>query len=476
MAALGTSTGIPQPAGVKRQKSTMAPFPKPKTKASKPPKPGSGKRKLTPQQVKELSANPSTRTKVPTSQLSPKLRAEREFNKAPVTPGSSLTNKQLNTAANAYATQQYAPQEAAAKGNVTSAQNAITNTSGWYDDYQKRLEAHRANVEQSGRDQLTAAQGLIGAAKGLDASTAPAGMSGENQQVAANAGNVRSTALGSWGTYGQAIAGANDRYASNLANVVAPGQKLSAMSSATQNAGKAQDQLNALMAQKAAAKTTYKRDQIATEIKNLLSAQALGLDVQKEQFDQALETAKLGNDVAKTKAATKTAARAKGQTVNQWGYSNAEWLKMPASQRQQIIKQQKIDNRSPSKPAAGTKPKPTKPVKTPSQQADIVGNIKTIRDKVTFYAAQGWDTPAIRAYLIGTGVDGDNKRSPKTYSAADVNVGINWAKPSMGYASPTDVKYLHGLGINLKHWGIPYTKPKASPVVGSGGSGKADTQ
>lgn len=459
MAALGTSTGIPQPAGVKRQKSTMAPFPKPKTKASKPPKPGSGKRKLTPQQVKELSANPSTRTKVPTSQLSPKLRAEREFNKAPVTPGSSLTNKQLNTAANAYATQQYAPQEAAAKGNVTSAQNAITNTSGWYDDYQKRLEAHRANVEQSGRDQLTAAQGLIGAAKGLDASTAPAGMSGENQQVAANAGNVRSTALGSWGTYGQAIAGANDRYASNLANVVAPGQKLSAMSSATQNAGKAQDQLNALMAQKAAAKTTYKRDQVATEIKNLLSAQALGLDVQKEQFDQALETAKLGNDVAKTKAATKTAAKAKGQTVNQWGYSNAEWLKMPASQRQQIIKQQKADNRAPAKAPAGTK---SKPALNGKQQAERAGQIKAGASTAAGMMKAGWKPPQVRQFLLGNTPDGNGNyvRSPFK-SMDDINVVMDLATPSKGYVSPANVKYLHSLGINLQKHGLRY-KPKGA--------------
>lgn len=163
---------------------------------------------FTPQRVAKLVRNPGDRAKVPTRLLPEKYRKIREMNarlNAPVTAGSSMTNRDLSHLTSDAVTQRYGQRDLA-ETKALADQRAMNNAQqGWYAEYVKQLQAHAQNFQAQQPIQFA---GMPGA-------------SADQQAAITNRVN-------SWQGQAGIVNQANAAQASNLANVVGPGLKIQA--------------------------------------------------------------------------------------------------------------------------------------------------------------------------------------------------------------------------------------------------------
>ena len=232
---------------------------KPASKKKPAGKPLAQRLAASPALVKKYQSDPGLRSKYLKGglekYLTPAQKKTRAVNvrlNAPIAPGSSTTERDLAHEAQAATTVRYGPQDRAIAQQLGIAQQTQQDTGQLYDQYRAALQQHAAQVQayQAGAQQALqqTAQGItgLGSQEALQMQTqanqaaaqqgiAPAG------DLSALANAAMATRQGVMGSYQgqQALTGAaTNQYADTQANVVAPGQKLSALAQA---AGRTRD-------------------------------------------------------------------------------------------------------------------------------------------------------------------------------------------------------------------------------------------
>jgi hypothetical protein len=125
--------------------------------------------------IQRLLANPGTRHLLADRFLSPAQQQTRKtiaFNRTPVVPGSTVTNKDLASQRDAAAALKYGGAETQAGRDIASRQAAVGQTGGYFDNYLAELRAHEANQAQINAQSQAATQGLAGSIQGLGQSDA----------------------------------------------------------------------------------------------------------------------------------------------------------------------------------------------------------------------------------------------------------------------------------------------------------------
>jgi hypothetical protein len=288
--------------------------------------------------LRRVLANPGLRSKLPAHYLTKSQRAKRELNtrmKAPIVPGSGVTEGQLARDSRAAMDTRYGAREAAERedlGEETTRARDVGGPGGFYDQYLAQVAQHSKNIQAIGANAATAGQALQNGVTGLSA----AGLTGLQNPATADAAARGATAGDLSGMANQATAirqaltasfvaqqnaqnaGAQG-YADTRANVVAPGQKLGAQVMAQGRVRKADQRITDTANERGAADYSYRADRRTDEGKSVLARQALGV---------------------KENAATADAAAAKANTYgpggnkpNEWGFTYDEWQKMPATER-----------------------------------------------------------------------------------------------------------------------------------------------
>lgn len=317
--------------------------------ATKPPRPKPKLSQLSAadraKRVAALVKNPGTRASVPTAYLPPEMRKKRELNArlaAPIVPGSTTTQRDLARSANAATTVKYAPAEQALGAELGQAQGLQRDTPGWYDNYLRERATHAQNVQGFGTDANTAAANLQAGTKGLDQANLDAQRNQSNADAASrgatpadlgvaasNGAAVRQAILAAVGTQVADSGRAANTYADTLAHVVAPTEKLSAVTQAAGKVGAVREKQTALKTEEGAYNTSFRQQTTADEAKNVLAQQIAGVGAAK---------------------AVTTATNAAGGGGKQYGYTPAEWLALTPAQRTQIVKDAKPKPKAPGAP------------------------------------------------------------------------------------------------------------------------------
>jgi hypothetical protein len=429
-------------------------------------------------------ANPGLRSKLPDSMLTPAQRAQRQtnaFNNAPITEGSSITNKQLGVEANNAVLTQYGGERQALTADQQRAQSLGRDTADWYAAYRAELAQHAANTQAIGAAAVAqdaqVAQGVRGldqqqtsdqlAAMQKDAAIRGATVDPSLAQTASNASQVRQQMLAGYGSAQAATGAARSQYADTLAHVVAPTQELQARAQAANRVNAVGDQLKNLSQREGAAKANYVAGRVADEAKTVLSKQALGLDVQKAQQGAAVDAAnidiKRGIDPVTHKKIVKplspTAEKTKADLAffKQHGYY----------------------------PPTGP-PKPAKPGSTAATDRKVAANTK-IRTAITTAKADAAYLKTQEVPVRGPDgkpeVDKDDKPTGRTrsltgaeiraglrkkYKDADVaNAAMDLLPPSLGglgHISPENQRRLEARGIGVPKAWLPKTARKTGTI------------
>lgn len=330
------------------------------------------------QRLQRMLADPGLRSKLPISQLPAKYRAQREL-RLPVTPGSTMTGADLRSARSAAEKLQFGPNA------VQRSQEQEQKVGSYYDAYLRALEQSRQNVASATSQANVQTQALTNAAATEDGSTisgAPLDSDLARRAALSRAAYARSAAdqITSQG------AGANERAA--VAIPAGTLDKIAALTKAGKDTQDLRDKIGAW-------RTQYNTEAIDAEKKNVLAQQALGQKTDAANTDAALKAAgikanadKANKDrasrerIARENAAARLqarqeAARAAGQKVNQYGYTQAQWQTMSPAQRQKAVKQFKLATKVPSsssrsgKSAKGKGPKWASPAQTDKAMGDL---------------------------------------------------------------------------------------------------------
>ena len=316
----------------------------------------------TPARVKKLAKNPGERSKIPTRLLPQQYRAEREKNErlnAPVTPGSSLTNRQLSRDTKSYTTQKYGQGDLAERQGIQAQQNLNRDQTGWYDKYLQDLRTHAANVntfaDQNVQQTGAYGQGLAQAGQQALAGQADPISRGMNAQAA----DTRARYAGSFVGQASAVGTANKNYASTVANVVGPGQKLQAQAGGASTLRGLQEKAAVRADVKGADVEQYRSGRISDEQK-ILAADAIA------QGKSAVEIAKIAGRTTVAKIGAETTKSTKSPPVPY--YTWAQWNGMSPAEKRAAVK----DYQKKPKTGAGTpgsKPKGKSPYSAPSVQS-----------------------------------------------------------------------------------------------------------
>jgi hypothetical protein len=430
--------------------------------------------------VAKLIQNPGTRSKVPDQYLPPALRQQREMNarlNAPVVQGSSLTNRDVSRSATAGAEVKYGEPIRQGQSSIGQSEQAGKDMAGYFDDYQRKVAEAQGATAQIGKDTTAAISGLAGAFGTPDT----AGLSAGNAADAGNAAAVRHAILSNLGAVQTAQAGNANTYANQMANVVVPGQKLSAQASAAGKTQSLREQLAGLLKEKGTYKQQLQSDAVADEGKNVLAQQALGLDITKAATDAAAGRA-TRRETRRSNVASETAAT---QEVNAYGYSKADWAAKTPAERQKIMKD--VKNATKSKANNGVDwVTPTQQSTAQSQIEQAIGYAKSLKgDKYTRAQAVSALTSDQSARAVFDTVK--DKKTGKTKQVRRLNPdgtqvtsgawsGIDSALASaaldmayVGHLSKYTTDKLHTAGIKVGALGLPtrgrrVVKAKLSPA------------
>ncbi len=305
---------------------------------------------------KRVLANPGLRSKLSVASLQKyapaqaKQRALSQRLAQPIAPGSSITERDLAHEAQAAQTVRYAPQERELGQQIGVAQQTERDTGSFYDQYQQALQQHSANIAayQAGAQQgmQQAMAGITGLAGTQAAQLQQQQNAGAAQQGVAPAGDLTSMAnqaaatrqaLGaSFQVQGLQQNQATQNFASNLANVVAPTQKLGALAQARGRTRDLQQKKADLATEEGAFNQQFRSDRRGEEFKNQLAMGALNLNAQKAQTDADAKAATAAANTPAAKAAA-TSATASASTAAKYGYTAHQWAMLGPTRRQQII-------------------------------------------------------------------------------------------------------------------------------------------
>jgi len=288
----------------------------------KPGKPLAQRLAADPALVKRYQSDPGLRSKLTGSlerYLTPQQRQSRAVNlrlKAPIAPGSNVTERDLAHEAQAATTVRYGPQDRALAQQLGVAQQTERDTASAYDQYRAALQQHAAMVQSFQQGAQQALQQTAQGITGLGSQEALQMQQAANQQAAqqgvAPAGDLTSlanaamaTRQGVMGTFQgeQALTGAAvNQYADTQANVVAPGQKLSALAQAAGRTKDARQRQTDLATEKGAFNQQFRDTRRQDELKNQLAIQTLGLNQNKAQAETQIATQRIKSQETQTKA------------------------------------------------------------------------------------------------------------------------------------------------------------------------------
>lgn len=345
-----------------------------------------------------------------------------------VVPGGTLTQGQLGQEAGTAAEVSYGPAERQALG-------VQRDTTGWYDSYLNEMKAHTAATVGFGQQAVAQQAQFAAGARGFDrqnanqmqgaaqAAATPLGATADPSlmQTASNASSARQALLASFGQQQAGTNAANNIYADTRARVVAPGQKLRAQAQAAGKVGE-------IATEKGAYTQKYRQDRIADELKNVLSAQALGVDLTKAKTAAAVQSAKL-DETTRHNQAQETIAQQNAQT------SATKAAKSTGSSSSSAAKKSKLTSTQ------------------TSAQKDQIDQAVTwikrlsktaVKNKQTG-KAQKLTSSQIRQ-LLQTGGSGAPK-IPKDLVNAAYDLAV------LGHLSPANVRALHKRGLSIKDLG-----------------------
>jgi len=391
------------------------------------------------QRVARLSKNPATRASLKDADLTPALLAERRKNKRlaqPIVPGSDISRRELAHQREAAVTTKFGPD---AQAKEAQRQRDV---GGWYDTYVQELARHRQNVLGQNAQAQQQLAGISQAARGLDTQTlanqlAPSvqdatarGMqvSPDLAQVAGGAASTRQGLLANFMAQSQQLGANAGNYASNLAHVVGPGQRL-------QGLAQTQRRRDDLDREIGAFRTGFESDARDQARKAVLENQAFGLDTAKfeadqanQSFDNQLAAQRFeldASDTAADNARADAAAREKGK-------SKVKWQPDAAQAKARAGVGRTIELAKTLRAGKGVRnPKFVDDEVTPDQPEWIIKPGKHSRQK------------AARALL----------NDPKALDPALVSAALDIAY--MGYLHPNTVKKLHAGGYKVNPMGYP---------------------
>lgn len=427
-------------------------------------------------------SNPGLRSKLPDNMLTPAQRAQRQtnaFNNAPITDGSTVTNKQLGVEANNAATVQFGGERQQLTADQQRAQSLGRDMTDWYAAYRAELAAHATNARAIGDAAVAQDAQLAQGARGLDAQTnsaqaqqmaADAAIRGGTvdpslAQTAANASQVRQQMLAGYGSAQAATGAARSQYADTLAHVVAPTQELQAKAQAANRVTAVGDQLKSLAEREGALKSSYSSGRIADEAKTVLSKQALNLDVTKAQTTAALGAAR----VKETHRAT--TVRERTATANR----NAQQNSPSAQKTKADLAFFKQHGYYPSTGPKGAKTDAATARKVAANDKTRV-NITTAKADAAHLKAQSIPVRGVDG-KVEVGKDGKTPtgrtrklteaeiRSAlrKRYKDADVaNTAMDLAL--LGHISPENARRLRARGIGVPKAWLPKTARKTGSI------------
>lgn len=271
--------------------------------------------------------NPGLRSKLPTQYLTPEqraMRAQNAYNAAPITPGSTVTNRALALESKNATTVRYDQQDQALAKQLERQQALQRDTGGWYDTYKADLARHAQNTQAINAQAQQQIQGLGNSMRAMDAA-------GTNPTTAdSQASLVRQQMLAGFGSQQAATGAANNQYADLLANVVAPTQGLQARAGAAQRTRDVGDQITALQAEKGAYGAEYRATRTADETKNVLAGAALQLDAGNTAADNTRADAQL-TESKRNNAASRSATRSRLRLDADRGAREAERARREAA-------------------------------------------------------------------------------------------------------------------------------------------------
>jgi hypothetical protein len=197
-------------------------------------------------------------------------------------------------------------------------------------------------------------------------------------QDASNASLVRQALQGSLGALIAQHGLSAGNQASNLANVVGPGQRLQAQAQNMRQTGALQEQKTSLKGQEGSFAQTFLDSLSQNEAKNILAASiASGKDLTAQE--RITETTRHNKASEKNTAASRrSAAAAKGQTVNQYGYTAKQWAAYSPEERRKIMAQVRKEQRTPGKGPKAPRPTSGPGSLTPVKESSIVDEINRI--------------------------------------------------------------------------------------------------
>ena len=326
----------------------------------KPGKPLAQRLAASPALVKKYQNDPGLRSKYLKGglekYLTPAQKKTRAVNvrlNAPIAPGSSTTERDLAHEAEAATTVRYGPQDRALAQQLGVAQQTQQDTGSFYDQYRQALQQHAQNVQlyQAGAQQALqqTAQGITGLGnqealqmqQQAGQGAAQQGVGGSTGDLAALANAAMATRQGVMGTFQseQALTGAAvNNYADTQANVVAPGQKLSALAQAAGRTRDVRQKQTDLATEKGAFNQQFRDTRRQDEFKNQLAMGALNLNASKAATDAAAKDPTTQAAVAGAKSSATTAAK--------YGYTAHQWAMLGPNGRQRVINASKAQGGS----------------------------------------------------------------------------------------------------------------------------------
>ncbi len=466
------------PNTVKRVKSVAKP--KRKTEAAL----------MTSARARQLSANPGTRTKVPTSMLSTEHRAMRLANRkrattsvasstaAPQDPlNSPLTTRSLDQRLKAEADLQYAPVEQELAGERAVSQQMQRNIPAWFAEYQGALGAATSRIQQAyqvaaGQQQQTAQslstlddqqrsalQGSMSADAAQRGTSADPGVADTAQRAAA----ARQSTLGAQAGLTAGLGAANMTYSIGR-EATGAAQKVTAQV-AEANRSRTLDRTGQDIARERGAFTVKRRGElIDAEHTKDLERKAFGLNVAEAEADA---TAKA---TATQQKATSDAAKLRLRREENATKRKIDAAKLGLTERQVAVAERRAATYEKSSKAKGggkdrsesqrnldrasrtevnramelikKNSKAAIPVldKDGNQQRNDDGTVKTKPANLT--------STQIRALLVTGGVKGQ-----KAVSKDYVNVAYDVLKK--GYISEANIRALHRMGVSVQSLGYP---------------------
>jgi hypothetical protein len=387
----------------------------------------------------------------------------------PITPGSSITRRQAQRMAANAKNVRYGGQETGLAQQLAAAQQQGVDQSGWYQQYldalkgyqqstQERAAAANAAVQQQANSFRALDQGNLTAqqqAMQADAAQRGATVDPNLAARASDASVVRQALQGGLGALiaSQGLSAGNR--ASNLAQVVGPGQRLQAQAQNMRQQGALREQQTSLKGQEGSFAQQFLDSLRGDEAKNILAASiASGKDLTaQERIKETVRHNKASEH--NTAAQRRATAKAKGLTVNAYGYTAKQWAAFSPDQRRKIMAQVKKEQRAPGKGKDG-KPTQGPGSISPSEENTIAKPVDNAASWARKLQRQGKSQGQIRQLLLqglsAKSSEGATLTIPK-FDAYAVNAAMDLA--FRGGLSPANVRALHRMGVHVNgRWRI----------------------